>query len=483
MDDQEHIQTYPETHKVKEEAVDEDDEDQLTITKLLSTQKNLDSPSLIETERPCETKTVTVMVEKSPRGPKCKTKSVKIVSVNPSKSDRNKRKRETTDKSSDHFEAQSRAMERAKEVQARLSREFPSFIKLMMRSHVTLGFWLGLSSQFCKSHLPRHDETVVLEDESGRKYKTNFLAEKGGLSGGWRGFSMAQKLVEGDVVVFHLVRPTKFKVYIVRANDLAVADALSLLKVDAHAKENYNGAYAKKNSGSCKKAEEKRLRLVPSDILQDNVKENNMMVKKLCPRPITDQSQHDQKNLYLSDVEGCKLTGSISDFKNFNITVNGSTINSDLSKHLWTKYYDLCCSQKSYLHDHLKIISSKMATGMISEIINIADAIRASKLTTSLHDFATWDKTLEAFEMLSMKVGFLRARLNRLVTLALEATEGRYQEARVERDRTEEERSCLEQKLMELKEAKSRLDDEIEDLEASSKRHKIRFREEAHAPW
>ena len=124
-----------------------------------------------------------------------------------------------------------------------------------------------------------------------------------------------------------------------------------------------------------------------------------------------------------------------------------------------------------------------MATGMISEIINIADAIRASTLTTSRHDFAIWDKTLEAFEMLSMKVGFLRARLNRLVTLALQATEGRYEEARVERDRAEEESSSLEQKLLELKQAKSRLDDEIEDLEASSKRHKIRFREVANAPW
>ena len=75
--------------------------------------------------------------------------------------------------------------------------------------------------------------------------------------------------------------------------------------------------------------------------------------------------------------------------------------------------------------------------------------------TTSQHDFAIWDKALEASEMLGMEVGFLCARLNRLITLALEATEGleskRYEEARVERDRAEEEMSSLVQKLLELK--------------------------------
>lgn len=33
-------------------------------------------------------------------------------------------------------------MERAEEVQANLSPQFPSFLKLMLKSHVTGGFWL-----------------------------------------------------------------------------------------------------------------------------------------------------------------------------------------------------------------------------------------------------------------------------------------------------------------------------------------------------
>ncbi|GAA0174842.1 hypothetical protein LIER_28146 [Lithospermum erythrorhizon] len=60
-----------------------------------------------------------------------------------------------------------------------------------------------------------------------------FLA---GLSAGWRGFSLAHNLEEGDVV-FHLVGFCRFKVYIVRANHLGEVDAaLGLLHLDAEAR-------------------------------------------------------------------------------------------------------------------------------------------------------------------------------------------------------------------------------------------------------
>lgn len=36
--------------------------------------------------------------------------------------------------------------------------------------------------------------------------------DKTGLSGGWRGFSIAHKLLEGDALVFQLIKPCKFKV-------------------------------------------------------------------------------------------------------------------------------------------------------------------------------------------------------------------------------------------------------------------------------
>lgn len=52
----------------------------------------------------------------------------------------------------------------------------------------------------------------VLEDESGKTSTTRFLAGKVGLSAGWRGFSIAHELKEGDVLVFHMVEARKFKV-------------------------------------------------------------------------------------------------------------------------------------------------------------------------------------------------------------------------------------------------------------------------------
>ncbi|KAJ8607793.1 hypothetical protein MRB53_040054 [Persea americana] len=104
------------------------------------------------------------------------------------------------------------AIERANEVQSNLESEFPSFIKPMLIWHVTGGFWLGLPVQFCMSYLPVRDDTVALFDEHGHEYQTVYLAQKTGLSGGWRGFSLAHDLVDGDALVFQLVKHTTFKV-------------------------------------------------------------------------------------------------------------------------------------------------------------------------------------------------------------------------------------------------------------------------------
>ena len=53
-----------------------------------------------------------------------------------------KRKRATYDDLYENAELKSAVMERALEVQANLSSDFPSLIKYMLPSHVTGGFWL-----------------------------------------------------------------------------------------------------------------------------------------------------------------------------------------------------------------------------------------------------------------------------------------------------------------------------------------------------
>lgn len=73
-------------------------------------------------------------------------------------------------------------------------------------------FRQGLPSQFCELNLPKHDSIITLIDETGDEHPTRYLPRKTGLSGGWKGFSIAHELVDGDALVFHLISATKFKV-------------------------------------------------------------------------------------------------------------------------------------------------------------------------------------------------------------------------------------------------------------------------------
>ncbi|KAK4264717.1 hypothetical protein QN277_025853 [Acacia crassicarpa] len=133
---------------------------------------------------------------------------------------------------------ESHAIERAKEVQANLSHEFPSLIKYMLPSHVSGGFRLGFPKHFCEMHLPKVDSMLILEDENGRQYGTKYRIRKAGLSGGWRGFSIAHNLLEGDVLVFHLIQSRMFKVFIIRSHGSNEMDvALGLLYLDGCMKQ------------------------------------------------------------------------------------------------------------------------------------------------------------------------------------------------------------------------------------------------------
>nr|DAD41237.1 TPA_asm: hypothetical protein HUJ06_015560 [Nelumbo nucifera] len=88
----------------------------------------------------------------------------------------------------------------------------------IMEAIITIFSWQpscqGLSVQFCKMNLPKRDETIILEDENGEEHPTTFLAQKTGLSAGWRGFAISHELVDGDALVFQLVKRTTFKVLV-----------------------------------------------------------------------------------------------------------------------------------------------------------------------------------------------------------------------------------------------------------------------------
>ncbi|KAM0878610.1 hypothetical protein ACQ4PT_034759 [Festuca glaucescens] len=111
------------------------------------------------------------------------------------------------------------AFKRASEAQEKFPGEYPRFTKCMMPSNVLRVFWLHLSRDFCRSYLPQCNTSMTLEDEDGQMDYVNYLSARDGLSGGWRGFAIDHSLKVGDTVVFELVEPTKFKVYIRRENE------------------------------------------------------------------------------------------------------------------------------------------------------------------------------------------------------------------------------------------------------------------------
>ncbi|KZV37447.1 hypothetical protein F511_24854 [Dorcoceras hygrometricum] len=154
------------------------------------------------------------------------------------KSGRNVRKRTRYIDMFEDVEARFSVMERAERVLSHLQNEHPYFLKCMLPSNVSHGFWLHLPKKFCSLHLPNHDSSIVLVDEWGNEYRTSYLLWRHGLSAGWRGFSKSHRLLKGDVLIFHLIEPCKLKVHIVRVHGPdVIGAALCLMNWDTSDRE------------------------------------------------------------------------------------------------------------------------------------------------------------------------------------------------------------------------------------------------------
>ncbi|KHG01596.1 hypothetical protein F383_20813 [Gossypium arboreum] len=369
----------------------------------------------------------------------------------------------------------------------------------------------GLPGMFCKTHLPRKDTTITLEDESGNQFHVKYYADKTGLSAGWRQFCSAHNLLEGDVLVFQLVEPTKFKNLILGgqfqvcrispcpnigwASTMSEGDEVAfppfLTKIsfsDLPSPEDD----AETGPTVSKSTKRKRPKSLPLASVRKKNKRSGLQRLSCNVGQPAEQSENDSEEVGSEVLEGFKRTVSAIQFKDItsfeNILVDGLVIDPELSEDIRSKYYQLCCSQNAFLHENIiQGISFKFKVGIISETVNIADAIRTCKLTTSRDEFDSWDRTLKAFELLGMNVGFLRTRLHRLVNLAFEsegaAETRRYFEAKAERDQTENEIRNLEAKLTELKDASKTFGFEIESLQSKAETNEFRFEKEVKAPW
>ena len=208
---------------------------------------------------------------------------------------------------------------------------------------------------------------------------------------------------------------------------------------------------------------------------------------------LQEQSENDSEETGSEVLEGSKSFEPAIQFKdisfdNFNILVDGLLIDPDLPEDTRAKYYDLCRSQNAFLHEKIvEGLNCRLIAEIISQTVKFADALRACKLTTSRVEFTNWERTLKAFEVLGMNVGFLQARLDHLVNLAFDS-EGamnsrRYMEVTIERAHAEDQMRDLEDKLMELKTASEKMDADIETLKEAVDNHVLRFQEEVIAPW
>lgn len=396
----------------------------------------------------------------------------------------------TTDATTSRGEAKSSAVIRAEEIRSNLEQEFPSFVKSLVRSHVASCFWMGLPVAFCKRHLPDKDTTITLEDESGKEYKMKYIAHKTGLSAGWRQFSAVHKLQEGDVVVFQLIEPTKFKVYIIRADNLREVDgALSLMNLDGYTKQKLGD---KENPDTDVVAYNSSKRKQGKSLPIDVQKKKRTGVARLGhkPRQSAEQSENDSEEALSEVLESFKMLEfkDVKGYENFSIIVEGVPIDAELSNEVRNKYYKLCYSQRSFLHDNLiKGMNYKLIAGIISETVNIADAIKVSVIATPRVEFTNWDKTLIAFEHLGMNVEFLRVKLRRLVSIAYETEDAsetrRYFLYRTEHSRADGEIKNMETKLEHLKGACNDFGAYIESLKLKAESYQHKFQKEAAAPW
>ncbi|CAN1817757.1 B3 domain-containing protein Os01g0234100 [Linum perenne] len=383
----------------------------------------------------------------------------------------NTRKRVAVESPYVNGEVDNHALLKAQEVKDSLPKSFPSMMRVMLPSHVSGGFSLSLAKGFGPKHLPDKDTEINLEDEDGNIYPTKYLVHKRGLSGGWRSFSIDHKLVCGDVLVFQLVQPTKFKVYIVRASDSDEVDvALGLLQMDSDRE--------KLKSANLPKGYKESIG-VGSDLPSNNSSERH-------------KSGNGEEGGFGFDIsDGIRMFESaaidfeqVKSFDDFDIVANGLVINCELSKHLQLKYYELCCSQKLFLHEHiLEGLNCKLIVGVIAETINIADAIRDAKFsgdanTQQKEDFVTWENTLVAFQKLGMNVEFILTRLRQLMGLCDGAN--RHKRLRAERVQVEQEVEILKAKLEEAMERIRRIDGEMEGDDVDVE---VKFREVAKAPW
>ncbi|KAL8097217.1 hypothetical protein AgCh_030366 [Apium graveolens] len=211
--------------------------------------------------------------------------------------------------------------------------QLPSTVTVVMRRGFVDGrYLLGLPRSFCESHLPDYDDKVVLVCEDNREYITEFSASKCALGGhGWKELAGAKNLVHGDAIVLEKIMPLKLKV--------CIRKGPSSLPTSLPAHHEGSSAYP----GVLQE---------PSKDIESGSRPN--VVDKTA-------SSHqlatcDNPSLQANNTRIVCPTNSGTNFfaySNFKRDLCASDIFMKLEEETVIKYFELCCSQKIYLHSNL----------------------------------------------------------------------------------------------------------------------------------
>uniref|UniRef100_A0A453AZM3 TF-B3 domain-containing protein n=1 Tax=Aegilops tauschii subsp. strangulata TaxID=200361 RepID=A0A453AZM3_AEGTS len=99
------------------------------------------------------------------------------------------------------------AIAKAEELQDELGSDYPTFVKPMPQSLTSL----HIPAQFSMEHLPDHGMRMVLVDEEEEEFKVCYRPHSSSLVAGWSEFAVDNELVEGDCLVFQLIKRALFK--------------------------------------------------------------------------------------------------------------------------------------------------------------------------------------------------------------------------------------------------------------------------------
>ncbi|PWA66428.1 DNA-binding pseudobarrel domain-containing protein [Artemisia annua] len=317
---------------------------------------------------------------------------------------------------------------------------------------------MGFLRPFAKTHLPKKDSEMLVEDENGVIDEIKYNAEKLGLSAGWKKFASGHNLLEGDAIVFHLVEPYKFKVYIIRADNLNEVDgALCLLNMEEQ--------------------------MVPEMDMPSPKPKKRKRPKSL---PLLEQSGNNSEEVGSEVLEGSKPELSLEEVKtieDFHIMVKGVCIDSELPDDVRMNYYKLCTAREELLHDDLaEGLNHKLVAGMIGETVNIANKIKNCQITTTKGEFETWDNHLKSFVIMGMKVEFLRERIATLSRIVSESEANldvqKYVEAKREHKRVEDDIQSLTEKLVGLKESSRKFKRIVDGLKEKIEMHEDKLQKQ-----